>query len=394
MRAGLQQRHGRMSNFMSNGQTFDRSEPTSDRTGLDASSGRDGRRNGPPSSPFVADTVLKRDVFGEIAIGHLAAAPAETVTRRQVSRSARFARPLAWHLAGREIRALQALADVENTPELLGVDEDALYRSFIEGTPLHVAKPIGNIAYFKDAKRLLRAIHRTGVTHNDLAKPQNWLMTPDGRAALIDMQLATIFKRRTRLFRMMAREDLRHLLKQKRSFCKAALTPSEKRLLATKSVPARVWMRTFKPVYNLVTRGVFNWSDGEGTRDRMDTDGKAIALRLAADPAVTAAAVIGYPDPGRGGIGLYVFAEPADGVAREALERRLSSAGRPRPDIVQCVTALPRDGTGRVREDLLRLVAINQVQRIETIADDAAVVELMQAIVADRRNLTDRRLKD
>ena len=320
--------------------------------------------------------------------------PAETVTRRQVSRSARFARPLAWHLAGREIRALQALADVENTPALLGVDDDALYRSFIEGTPLHVAKPIGNIAYFKDAKRLLREIHRTGVTHNDLAKPQNWLMTPDGRAALIDMQLATIFKRRTRVFRMMAREDLRHLLKQKRSFCKAALTPSEKRLLATKSVPARVWMRTFKPVYNLVTRGVFNWSDGEGTRDRMDTDGKAIALRLAADPAVTAAAVIGYPDPGRGGIGLYIFAEPADGVAREALERRLSSEGRPRPDIVQCVTALPRDGAGRVREDLLRLVAINQVQRIEAIADDAAVVELMQAIVADRRNLTDRRLKD
>ena len=378
---------------MSNGQTFDRSEPASDRTGLGAVGPSEGGRIAPPSSPFVADTVLKRDVFGEIAIGHLAAAPTETVTRRQVSRSARFARPLAWHLAGREIRALQALADVENTPALLGVDSDGVYRSFIEGTPLHVAKPIGNVAYFKDAKRLLREIHRNGVTHNDLAKPQNWLMTPDGRAALIDMQLATIFKRRSRLFRMMAREDLRHLLKQKRSFCKAALTPSEKRLLATKSLPATVWMRTFKPVYNVVTRGVFSWSDGEGTRDRMDTDGRAIALRLAADPDVAEAAVIGYPDPGRGGIGLYVFAEPASGVERKPLERRLSGEGRPRPDIVQCVAGLPRDAAGRVREDLLRLVAINQVHRIETIADDVTVMDLMRAIVEDRRNLTDRRLK-
>ena len=378
---------------MSNGQTFDRSEPASDRTGHVGLERRVGGRIAPPSSPFVADTVLKRDVFGEIAIGHLAAAPTETVTRRQVSRSARFARPLAWHLASREIRALEALAEVSNTPALLGVDGGAVYRSFIEGTPLHVAKPFGHVAYFKDAKRLLRAIHRTGVTHNDLAKPQNWLVTPDGRAALIDMQLATIFKRRSRLFRMMAREDLRHLLKQKRSFCKEALTPSEKRLLATKSVPARVWMRTFKPVYNLVTRGVFNWSDGEGTRDRMDTDGRAIALRLDADPDVAEAAVIGYPDPARGGIGLYVFAEPASGVARKALERRLSGEGRPRPDIVQCVAALPHDEAGRVREDLLRLVAINQVHRIETIADDAAVTGLMRAIVDDRRNLTDRRLK-
>ena len=352
------------------------------------------RHPGPPPSPFVAETVLKRDVFGEIAIGHLAGAPDETVTRRQVSRSTSFARPLAWHLAGREIRALQALAGIDNTPKLVGVDAGAVYRSFIEGTPLHVARPIGNAAYFKDAKRLLRAIHRAGVTHNDLAKPQNWLVTPDGRAALIDMQLATIFKRRGRLFRMLAREDLRHLLKQKRSFCKAALTPAEKRLLATKSMPARVWMRTFKPIYNLVTRGLFNWSDGEGTRDRMDTDGRAIATRLAADSEVGNAAVIGYPDPARGGIGLYVFAEPSVGVSREALEARLSNEGRPRPDIVQCVDDLPRDPAGRVREDLLRLVAINQVHRIETIAGDAALFETMRAIVADRRNFTDRRLKD
>ena len=238
------------------------------------------------AAPFVVDTVLKRDVFGEIAAGHLADAPDTPVTRRRVGSAARWVRRFAWHLAGREIRALQTLGPVAGTPTLLGVDSEALYRSWIEGTPLHVARPVGNTAYFRDAKRLLRSLHRAGITHNDLAKPQNWLMTPDGKAALIDMQLATFFPRRTRLFRLLAREDLRHLLKHKRSFCREALTASEKRMLATKSLPARVWMATFKPVYNMVTRGIFNWSDGEGTRDRMDTDGVAIKARAAADPAI------------------------------------------------------------------------------------------------------------
>ncbi|MEF2550546.1 serine/threonine protein kinase [Aurantimonas sp. A2-1-M11] len=345
------------------------------------------------AAPFVVDTVLKRDVFGEISAGHMADAPETIVTRRRVAGAAPWVRRFAWHLAGREIRALQKLAPVDGTPKLLGVDSNALYRSWIEGTPLHVARPKGNTAYFRDAKRLLRSLHRAGITHNDLAKPQNWLMTPDGKAALIDMQLATVFPRRTRLFRLLAREDLRHLLKHKRSFCREALTPAERRMLATKSLPARIWMASFKPVYNLVTRGIFNWSDGEGTGDRMDTDGKAIMARLAADPAITGFALVPYPYPRQRGIGLYLFAEPAPGTDGSALERRLRGAPRPRPDLVQAVAALPRDASGTVREDLLRLVAINQVERIPAVARDEAALAATLRIAEDRRNFTDRRLK-
>ncbi|MEF2546250.1 serine/threonine protein kinase [Aurantimonas sp. E1-2-R+4] len=344
-------------------------------------------------APFVAGTVLKRDIFGEIAFGHLEGAPETAVTRRRVSRSAGWARPLAWHLAGREIRALEALDAVPGTPKLLGVDESALYRSWIEGTPLHVAKPVGNVAYFRDAKRLLRQVHRAGITHNDLAKPQNWLITPDGTAALIDMQLATIFARRSKLFRLMAREDIRHLLKQKRSFCPQALTPAEKKLLATKSLPARLWMQTFKPIYNAITRGLFNWSDGEGTHDRMDTEGKAIGARLASDPAILAHALSPFPYPKRQGVGIYAFVETAPGNDAPALEKRLLAAAAPRPDVVQAVERLPRDASGRVREDLLRLVAINQVDRIEALAGDADALAATRAIAANRRNFTDRRLK-
>ena len=239
-------------------------------------------------------------------------------------------------------------------------------------------------------------MHRRNVAHNDLAKPQNWLVTADGRAALIDMQLASVFRRRTRLFRLLAREDLRHLLKQKRTWCREALTPAEKRLLAKRSLPARLWMRTFKPVYNGVTRGIFRWSDGEGTRDRMNTDGARIAERLRADPSLAGAAVLPFPYPrSRGGIGIYAFVEPAatsDDPA--AIERRVLDGPAPRPDLVQAVDQLPRNAaTGAIREDLLRLVAINHVEEIDALCADAGTRDLMRRIAADRANLTDRRLK-
>ncbi|MFG3757185.1 hypothetical protein, partial [Klebsiella pneumoniae] len=71
---------------------------------------------------------------------------------------------------------------------------------------------------------------------------QNWLRGADGKAYLIDFQLAHGFNRRSRLFRIAAYEDLRHLLKHKRRYCPEALTPKETRILARKSLPARIWL--------------------------------------------------------------------------------------------------------------------------------------------------------
>ena len=73
----------------------------------------------------------------------------------------------------------------------------ALVRGFIDGVPLHIAKPHGDVAYFRSAKAALRTLHRAGITHNDLAKEQNWLYA-DGRAYLTDFQLASCFRRRSR----------------------------------------------------------------------------------------------------------------------------------------------------------------------------------------------------
>ena len=74
-----------------------------------------------------------------------------------------------------------------------GPDGSALVRGFIDGVALHLAKPHGDLAYFRSAKAALRQLHRAGICHNDLAKEQNWLRGSDGRAYLTDFQLAACF---------------------------------------------------------------------------------------------------------------------------------------------------------------------------------------------------------
>jgi RIO-like serine/threonine protein kinase len=157
-----------------------------------------------------------------------------------------WARPVARWLARREARALQQLAGLDGIPRLLDWDGHRLLRTCIAGRTMHESPP-RDAAYFREAHRLLRAMHRRGVAHNDLAREPNWLVTPAGAPAVIDFQLAWCDRRRGRLFRLMAREDLRHLLKHKRHYCPQRLTARERRLLAAPTRAARLWRVTLHP---------------------------------------------------------------------------------------------------------------------------------------------------
>jgi hypothetical protein len=106
--------------------------------------------------------------------------------------------------------------------------------------------------------------------HNDLAKEPNLLVLEDGSPGLLDFQLAWFAPRRGRLFRLLAYDDLRHLLKHKRSYCPDDLTTRELAILSRPSLPSKIWMRTVKPAYMFVTRRIFHWSDREGASDRGD----------------------------------------------------------------------------------------------------------------------------
>jgi len=211
----------------------------------------------------VDEQLLKSDVFGSVRrVGDV------------VVRDARHARPwaraLARHLMRREHRALSrlALADgIDGVPRALKLDSGRLTRSWIEGTPMHVARP-RDPRYFLAASRLLRQLHCANVIHNDLAKETNWLVTPEGLPALVDFQLAMTLTKRGALARALGHDDLRHLLKHKRTYAPHKLTAREKRILARPSLLSRIWMASGKKVYLFVTRRIFRWRDREGAGDR------------------------------------------------------------------------------------------------------------------------------
>ncbi|UXX82678.1 serine/threonine protein kinase [Roseovarius pelagicus] len=335
-------------------------------------------------APFVSETVHKRDIFSETISGHLAGIPDFPVVLRKLDGVPFCARPIAWALARKEIKGLRAVQGIDGTPVLIRVDRTGLLRSWTRGTPLHLAKP-ASAAWYRDARRLLREMRRAGVTHNDIAKPQNWLMTPDGRAAVIDFQLASVHHRRGRLFRVMAREDLRHLLKQKRAYAPDLLTPSEHAMLAQKALPARIWMATAKPAYNFITRRLMNWSDGEGTEDRITRDGPALCAALLAHPQITDVALATYALPAKG-VGLYAFVETT--LSTEAVAELAPS---PRPELIQTLAALPRTKDGAPREDVLHLIAANRLDELQMlIAADSELATVLRPIIASRLNLTDR----
>jgi RIO-like serine/threonine protein kinase len=207
--------------------------------------------------------LLKSDVFGRIRrVGDAVV--------READYARPWARALARHLMRREHRALSRLAlgdGIEGIPRVLDLHGMRLTRTWIDGAPMQIAKP-RDPAYFRAALRLLRRVHAANVIHNDLAKETNWLVTSDGRPALVDFQLAMTLTRRGALARSLGHDDLRHLLKHKRTYLPERLTAREKRILAKHSLVSRIWMASGKKIYLFVTRKILRWRDREGAGDR------------------------------------------------------------------------------------------------------------------------------
>lgn len=213
----------------------------------------------------MADSrLLKKDLFGEI--WHIVDKDEVRILRDSNAASV-WLRWLARRLLQREARILGVLADVDGVPKLLAVERDSLCRSYLPGEPMTVGKP-STSDYYVAAAKLLRHLHKRGVVHNDLAKEPNLLVLDDGSPGFLDFQLARVMRRRGRLFRLLAYDDLRHLLKHKRTYCPQHLTRRELAILAKPSLLSRAWTHTVKPVYLFITRRLLNWADCEGAADR------------------------------------------------------------------------------------------------------------------------------
>lgn len=245
--------------------------------GEEAASGM-GLAAGPDSSGQETSALASSQDAQAMAAGEEASAIAAgeerlTMVRRNTTVAKWWVRPLAVYLARREARTLEALS--QRLPDLAGLrfpkllqwQDGILLRTWVEGEAMQQAKPTTPL-YHQQLLRLMAQMHFQGITHNDLAKEPNILVLPDGTPAILDLQLGRVARRRSAWFRLLAREDLRHLLKHKRTYCAASLTERDKRILATPSLPARLWRQTGKRVYMFVTRRILKWSDREGAGDR------------------------------------------------------------------------------------------------------------------------------
>lgn len=221
---------------------------------------------------------MKTDILKSDALGttRIVQAGADRIVERDTRTAHTLVRWLARRLAAREAAALTALARLEHVPRLLAFDGAVVRRSYLDGVPLYEAPPRSR-AFFVHALRVVRLMHRAGVAHNDLAKEANWLVAGADRCAIVDFQLAATLGRprgetrspaRTARFRRRAYEDLRHLLKHKRTYQPLALTARQRRVLAQPTVATRLWRALAKPVYRLATRRLLGWPEREGPIER------------------------------------------------------------------------------------------------------------------------------
>jgi hypothetical protein len=343
------------------------------------------------SARWIEGVLLKRDVFSTVERGRFLIDSGEVdAVLRRLDQVPWWSFGLARHLFARERKALTLAKGLNVGPELLWAGRRALVRGFIDGVALHLAKPHGDVAYFRSAKAALRRLHRAGICHNDLAKEQNWLRGADGRCYLTDFQLAACFKTRSRLFRIAAYEDLRHMLKHKRSYAPEALTPMERKILARKSAVARLWLMTGKKVYRAVTRGIFNFTDREGGGRRLVNDAPVLVNLIRKNPEVRDTAIVAFADR-KTGVGLYAFVEADKAALEGQLRRELAAAKGPKPpEHIQVVHALPRDAAGKPRTEILQLVAMNQLDLIEPMMNNDIDRAFLKDILEQRKNLRDR----
>lgn len=242
---------------------------------------------------YQVRALLKQDTFGRIERVDVRSASSadgwrpHAIRRVACGSAVPLSRWIARVLAARERRALTELRGLAGVPRVIDDAElaalssldgrvpraaDVLLRSWIDGEALHLASTLP-ADFFEHLDALVLALHARGVCHNDLHKEQNVVVGRSGFPELLDFQLASVHRARGRVFASRARDDLRHVEKHRRRYTRSGRGPDgahEPTRGAGRELPrslvARVWRRTGKPLYNALTRGLLRTRDGEARR--------------------------------------------------------------------------------------------------------------------------------
>lgn len=181
---------------------------------------------------WVLETTLKRDFYAATGVYRPADATStgvrlllkiyHTDALAKVIPLRSLGRLLCW----REALYLRRLAHVDGVPRYWGrFGESGLIREFLPGRNLREHLRVAgrpDSSFFPKLSAILDAVHARGVAHNDLSKPENILVSPDGSPVLIDFQIALILPWRDRpiagflsrvILRYFQRVDRHHLSK-------------------------------------------------------------------------------------------------------------------------------------------------------------------------------------
>ncbi len=191
-------------------------------------------------SRYCVESILKHDSWAATAIY---AGPGDERIICKFNRvQPAFGMPMAWLgriLARRESGFLRRLAHLELIPDDLGpvaVDghplANAVARRYIAGEAFRDSAQV-DAAFFAELRRLLDAIHASGVAYVDLHKRENIIVGRDGRPHLVDFQVSLGAWRRWpgngRLVRTLQEMDDYHYRKHYARCLPDTLTPEELR---------------------------------------------------------------------------------------------------------------------------------------------------------------------
>ena len=147
---------------------------------------------------YVRESVLKRDFYATVGLYRRLdgnAGPARVLLKIYHA-DGLWGVPLGWMgrwLCRREMRFYRLLDGIEGVPRLFGTyGASGLVREYVSGCNLREfsAKAKPDDRFFVELAEILAACHARGVSHNDLSKPENVLVTDEGRPVLIDYQIA------------------------------------------------------------------------------------------------------------------------------------------------------------------------------------------------------------
>ncbi len=161
----------------------------------------------------------------------------------------KFRRLVAPFLVGREMKALKYLDGTPGVPRFFGrVDRLAFAMEWIEGKPIadFAAGELSTQA-LENVQKSIDAIHARGVSHGDLKRRSNLLVTPDERVYLIDFAAAVVGHRKVNfllnwLQRRMAEIDDKSISKIKKFSAPDQMTSADWDNL-NKKTPLEKWAR-------------------------------------------------------------------------------------------------------------------------------------------------------